>query len=513
MRALVPVTLLAALAPAGLCLGAPSSGEVRRFALVVGANRGAADRVPLRYAVADAERFAEIVTTMGGVRPEDILVVRDPTRKQLMDALTATGSRATAAQTDAARVEMLLYFSGHADDRGLMLGRETLSYRDLREAVHSVAADVGITILDACASGAITRLKGGSTHPAFLSGAANEAKGYAFLTSSSENEAAQESERLRGSFFTHALLTGLRGAADVTGDGKVTLNEAYQFAFNETIAETAATQAGAQHPAYDIKMAGTGDVVMTDLRQTSSSLVLGEAYDGRFLVLDAKRQLVAELYKPAGRAVELGMMPGEYGVYFEQQKQLLSAAVTLADGQRYELARDELKEAKRLPTNLRGGEREDGKGREFLDGKVRFDLGYLARFDALHWIKPSLAIELAYQRNLGLGDRGMFLGARYYPPMEGSFRVHADAGVGAFDVTRYYSRYQTPSPTNPSGFSYSSSTGLEWGMALGVGLDAYAGRHFTFGLKTQISAAGGNSTVDTWVSLGWTFGGRGKPMP
>ena len=31
---------------------------IRRFALVVGANRGAADRVPLRYAVADAERFA-----------------------------------------------------------------------------------------------------------------------------------------------------------------------------------------------------------------------------------------------------------------------------------------------------------------------------------------------------------------------------------------------------------------------------------------------------------------------
>ena len=83
-------------------------------------------------------------------------------------------------------------------------------------------------------------------------------QGYAFLTSSSENEAAQESERLRGSFFTHALLTGLRGAADVSGDGKVTLNEAYQFAFNETLVQTTPTQAGAQHPAYDIKMAGTG---------------------------------------------------------------------------------------------------------------------------------------------------------------------------------------------------------------------------------------------------------------
>jgi hypothetical protein len=35
-------------------------------------------------------------------------------------------------------------------------------------------------------------------------------QGYAFLTSSSETEAAQESERLGGSFFTHALVSALR---------------------------------------------------------------------------------------------------------------------------------------------------------------------------------------------------------------------------------------------------------------------------------------------------------------
>ena len=105
-------------------------------------------------------------------------------------------------------------------------------------------------------------------------------------------------------------MTGLRGAADVSGDGKVTLGEAYQFAFGETLAQTTTSQAGAQHPAYDIKMAGTGDVVMTDVRQTTASLILGEEYDGRFFVLDARRHLVAELYKPYGRRIELGLEPG-----------------------------------------------------------------------------------------------------------------------------------------------------------------------------------------------------------
>src|SRR4030095_11481956 len=164
------------------------------------------------------------------------------------------------------------------------------------------------------------------------------------LTSSAEGEAAQESERLRGSFFTHALLSGLRGAADVSDDGKGTLHDAYQFAIQKTHAQTANTQAGAQHPAYDIKMAGTGDVVMTDVRQVSSRLVLSEGYEGRFFVLHTRRHLVAELYKPHGRRVELGLEAGEYDVYFEQEKKLLVSTVTLVDGRPIHVARDSAKD-------------------------------------------------------------------------------------------------------------------------------------------------------------------------
>lgn len=352
-RLLGPALALVALAPVPVCL-ADAAAPMRRLALVVGSNRGAADRVPLRYAVSDADRFADIVSRMGGVAPEDRIVLRDPSRRGLMDALATTAVRASSARAAAQRVEAIVYFSGHADEQGLMLGREIVSYADLRRAIHGIGADVGITILDACASGAITRLKGGQARPAFLGDVASAVQGYAFLTSSSEDEAAQESERLRGSFFTHALLTGLRGAADVTGDGKVTLNEAYQFAFNETLVQTTPTQAGAQHPAYDIKMAGTGDVVMTDVRENSASLILGESYDGRFVVLSGRRHLVAELYKPAGRKVELGLEPGEYDVYFAEEKRLSKTTLALVDGQHQELQRTSLKATERMPSRLRG---------------------------------------------------------------------------------------------------------------------------------------------------------------
>ena len=355
-------------------LAAAATGvPARRIALVVGANRGA-DRVPLRWAVADAERFASLMTEMGGVAPGDCIVLREPTRRALLDGLAVVRGRASEPRAGG-RAEVVVYYSGHADEKGLLLGRETLSYRELKDAMHGITADVGIGILDACASGVITRLKGGRLQPGFLTDEAMQMKGYAFLTSSSEDEAAQESERIRGSYFTHALVTGLRGAADSTGDGRVTLNEAYQYAFNETLSQTAATQGGAQHPSYDIRMAGTGDVVITDVRENSCSIVLGPEFDGRFYVRNAKRVLVAELYKPAGRTVELGLEPGSYDIHYEQEPQLLDTSISLVDGERKTVERAAFRPVKRQATQKRGGEEEEQEGSKglLMDGRTRVE--------------------------------------------------------------------------------------------------------------------------------------------
>ena len=40
---------------------------------------------------------------------------------------------------------------------------------------------------------------------------------------------------------------------------------------------------------------------MTDVRQTTATLVLGEELDGRFFIRNAAQELVVELYKPRGR--------------------------------------------------------------------------------------------------------------------------------------------------------------------------------------------------------------------
>ena len=345
---------------------------LRRYVLAAGANSGGADRVQLRYAVSDAERFANVMVRMGGVDAADRTLLSEPDLTTFRDAMELL-SREVAAGSG--RTEVVIYYSGHADERGLMLGSERLSYRDLRAMMDAINTDVRIAVLDACASGAITRIKGGQRKEAFLVDVSSDTRGYAFLTSSSAEETAQESDRLKGSFFTHYLVSGMRGAADVSRDGKVTLNEAYQFAFHETLAQTVDTRGGAQHAAYDINLSGTGDVVMTDVRETSAALRLGEDLAGRVFVSNSDRDFVAELFKEGGRVIELGLEAGQYDIHLEREEELLLAKAELVDGGEMSLFEAQFKPVQRQATALRGPFPPDAAGRLNKRVRIEFHVG------------------------------------------------------------------------------------------------------------------------------------------
>ena len=217
---------------------------LQRYTLVVGANFGGADRPLLKCGVSDAERFARVMIDLGGVRPEHNTLLRQPKLRDLLDGLDLLTRRVSdAARTSTARTEVIVYYSGHADEKGLLLGEDRYSYRSLRDRLDQIPADVRIAVLDACASGAFTRIKGGRARPPFLVDESSSMRGHAFLTSSAATEVAQESDRIRASYFTHYLLSGFRGAADASGDGRVTLSEAYEFAFRETVGRTVDTKA------------------------------------------------------------------------------------------------------------------------------------------------------------------------------------------------------------------------------------------------------------------------------
>ncbi len=358
------VCLMAIFAVATRVQASTGSGEIAidRYVFAVSANNGGEGRPVLRYAESDARAFANVLSQMGGVAKQNVYRVTEPSVSELQKQLDmldkklagAKAKRKSAGASDNSREEVLVYYSGHADERGLRLGEEIYSWKEFRKRIDALNADVKIAVIDACGSGAITRAKGGVAVPAFMVDKSSDMKGYAFITSSTQDESSQESDKLKGSFFTHSLVSGLRGAGDASGDGKVTLSEAYQFAFNETLQKTEATMGGAQHPSRDMNLAGTGDVVMTDLRSTSAGLELDEDVDGHLFIRDEKGELVAELYKKFGRAMSLGFPAGKYSVRMERPAEFKEASITLYDNNRARLSKKQFNAVTVEKTALRG---------------------------------------------------------------------------------------------------------------------------------------------------------------
>jgi len=249
----------------------------------------------------------------------------------------------------------MFYYSGHSDESGLLLGNQELSYAELRDRIQAVGADVNIAILDSCSSGAFTRLKGGTRKAPFLMDESVVTQGHVFLTSSSENEAAQESDTIGSSFFTHYLISALRGAADNSGDGKITIHEAYAFASSETLSRTSNTQAGPQHPSYDFKLTGSGDLVLTDLRATSSQILLSEEIEGRLFIRDQGNFLIAELMKTANVPISLALPPGTYTIILDSGgSSYMEARISLRPGATVAVDRGQFARSSRELTRTRG---------------------------------------------------------------------------------------------------------------------------------------------------------------
>ncbi len=327
---------------------------VRRFAVVVGANDGGRYRTPLRFAVSDAASFMKVLRTMGSVYSDDAYLLYQPNRENLIAVLNNVYSKISKIKNDYEKIEFIFYYSGHSDEDSLLLSTDKVSYLELKKTIETIPADVRIAILDSCYSGSFTQMKGGTKRPPFMLDTAYNMKGNAFMTSSSRDEVSQESERIKGSFFTHYLVLGLRGAADVTQDKKITLNEAYQYAYRETLVRTEKTLGGAQHPNYHIQMTGTGDVVLTDINKGNARLQFDENVEGRISIFTKDNIVTAEFSKSYGQDVSLSLDPGEYFISYSDSKGLNEARVTLKD-ETLKLSLNDFTKTERELTAMRGG--------------------------------------------------------------------------------------------------------------------------------------------------------------
>ena len=155
----------------------------------------AATRAPLLYAGADARKVHDILTRLGGVRPEDAQLLLDASARSCSPPWPASRARAAEAARRGERTALFFYYSGHAKDGALRLGRRA-SRSTAQGALAASPVDVRIAILDSCRSGALTRTKGARARPRSRSSptAARDAKGLVILTSSTSDEDSQESD-------------------------------------------------------------------------------------------------------------------------------------------------------------------------------------------------------------------------------------------------------------------------------------------------------------------------------
>lgn len=279
----------------------------RRVALVVSANTGWAMDRPLRHAHDDAIHLTTVLEELGGFDPNDVKVLQEPTTEAVLEAM-AVGEAVSKREP----VLFVFYYSGHADKEHLHLKGAPLRFDDLYARLKGHPARVKLGVLDACQSGSMLASKGSKPSSAFSVKVDDslEIQGTAILASSGADELSQETRALRGSFFTHHLVSGLRGAADADHDGKISLGEAYTYTAQRTTIDTAVSEAGAQRPVFRYELKGRGQIYLSQLLTTFGSLRFS-ADSGRCFVTDAFEQsLVAEV--PGGSASKLVLPVGGY---------------------------------------------------------------------------------------------------------------------------------------------------------------------------------------------------------
>jgi hypothetical protein len=325
---------LVAVALVALAASAPAHAATRRLAVVASQNSGGHGTTPLRYADADAFKVRDVLVQLCGFDAELVRFLPDAGRAELVAALAEATRRARAYTEAGDAVLLLVFYSGHADRDGLLLGRSRLSFEELDGFVELSGAQVKLQLVDACHSGAATRSKGATPVPSFLVDVDSSlaSQGRVVIASSAADEYSQESDAIGASFFTHFMVSGLRGAADADGDLRVTLDELYRHLYDETLYHTAGTRTGPQHPEYDFDLSGQGTLVLADLRVASASLVFPPDEEGRYTVFDRRRRAYVGEIGARGGPVRLAVAPGAYIVQRRDPDHLGQAEVRLDTG-------------------------------------------------------------------------------------------------------------------------------------------------------------------------------------
>jgi len=343
-----------------LLISLPSQAATR-FALLIGNNVGDINDGALRWAEEDARRLHDLLIELGDVAKGRAILLQGVTQERVHSALARLRGQVEEANRHGFRSEVLVFYSGHGDAEALHFGSTRFPLSNLKSLIQAIPADTSITIIDACRSGVLRagRVKGAVHGPAFDISLAREPgpAGHVWITSAGIDEIAQESDELRSSFFSHHLLSGLRGAADTDSDDQVTLAELYRYVYHHTLSSSHGETAAVQHPEMQLELEGEGEVIMTVLKRSSSILTLPQGIGGDFLIVDDRNgHVFAEVRKPIAQTRKLALPSGRYRIQLRQSGRIFAGEIALEWGGKLEINQSMLVEQPLVAALTKGSE-------------------------------------------------------------------------------------------------------------------------------------------------------------
>ncbi len=323
-----------------------------RYALLVGNSKGGNEYGTLKYVKNDINEVRKVFSQFCGFKDDNILSLFNSTPQELEKVL----ARLKAHYLKSPDTDMFVfYYSGHADAKNLLMGNTVYPLAKLKQQFKDLSTKMRIAIFDACQSGSFTRIKGGTLKAPFLFREGSKIKGQVVLYSSSSNEYSQESDLYKNSIFTFHFVNALRGSGDASGDRKITLSEAYQYSYNQTVSSTIHSASGVQHPGYQFKIQGEGNVILADVNIRSSGILLPKAISGTVIVLNRDRTIVTELEKEEQSELVIALNPGVYEVINNREGNIYKMIARVNNKTLSVIDSKKLKKIKSMPAYSKGG--------------------------------------------------------------------------------------------------------------------------------------------------------------
>jgi len=252
------------------------------YAIVVGVANYNHPKIPkLKFSDKDARDFADFLKSQKQLFRYihlTLLLNEQATQKEVKRHLFYELPR--AGKNDS----VVLFLAGHGADDPKMPGEFFFLTYDADPAVlEGTAVNMGrswfmqrldskrvLVIADTCHAGGFASegARGSELALRKLMNQFQESEGRVFLTSSRPDEISREEASLGNGVFTYHLLEGLKGKASRSGDGVVTLQDAYEYVYEKTKNATK----GMQHPQMEGKVVGKFPMSLVRLEPSPSPI-------------------------------------------------------------------------------------------------------------------------------------------------------------------------------------------------------------------------------------------------